>query len=182
MLIKLNNNGEIIKYPYSWVDFFKENPNTGFPDNVTSSSFSLSPWNVFRITYTPKPVFDVLTQTVKEGIPAKIGDVWTQTWVVENIPQSISVENIKNSIIVSTQTRLDDFAKTRNYDNILSACTYATSAVPKFASEGQTCVNLRDSTWIALYTIFEQVIAATRPMPTSFEDIVGDLPPLVWGD
>lgn len=78
------------------------------------------------------------------------------------------------------QQRLDDFARQRNYDGILSACTYATSTVAKFKAEGQACVNLRDATWSAAYDILAQVQAGTRPMPQSIADIEADLPPLVW--
>ena len=87
---------------------------------------------------------------------------------------------VKNQIIDATQKRLDDFAQTRNYDGILSACTYATSAVPKFATEGQYCVEVRDTTWAALYDILEEVQAGTRPQPSGFADIESDLPVLTW--
>lgn len=78
------------------------------------------------------------------------------------------------------QQRLDDFARQRNYDGILSACTYATSTVPKFKTEGQACVNLRDATWAAAYQILADVQAGTRPMPASIADIEADLPAVVW--
>lgn len=80
----------------------------------------------------------------------------------------------------ATQARLDTFARTRNYDGILSACTYASSQVTKFASEGQYCVNARDNTWATLYTLMGEVEAGTRPMPSSVEDVMSLLPELTW--
>lgn len=77
------------------------------------------------------------------------------------------------------QQRLDDFARTRNYDNVLSACTYATSTVPKFAADGQYCVDARDATWSTCYTILADVQAGTRHMPT-LEQIMSELPVLEW--
>ena len=88
--------------------------------------------------------------------------------------------DIQTVIVSATQARLDAFAATRNYDGILSACTYASSGVPRFAAEGQAAVNARDATWATLYTIMGAVQAGTRPMPTSFADIELDLPALVW--
>ena len=38
-------------------------------------------------------------------------------------------EQLYKEVVDATQRRLDDFARTRNYDGILSACTYATSTV-----------------------------------------------------
>lgn len=89
-------------------------------------------------------------------------------------------EQIKTSIVQLTQQRLDDFAKTRNYDNILSACTYATSSIPKFLQEGQSAVNARDTTWSALYTILAEVESGSKSMPKGFTDIEPFLPVLEW--
>jgi hypothetical protein len=88
--------------------------------------------------------------------------------------------DVKAEIMGATQKRLDDFAKTRDYNSILSACTYATSTVPQFKSDGQYCVNARDETWGKLYTMMAEVEAGTRPMPSGFADIEGELPVLAW--
>lgn len=93
--------------------------------------------------------------------------------------QEYEQELIEN-IVGETQRRLDNFARTRNYDGILSACTYATSTIQKFQIEGQYCVDARDATWAALYQILADVQANLRPPPTSFADIEADLPALVW--
>ena len=92
----------------------------------------------------------------------------------------ITPEQIIAEVTAATQKRLDDFARTRNYDGILSACTYATSSMPKFTAEGQYAVDVRDNTWATLYAIMGEVQAGTRPMPTGFADIEADLPVLAW--
>ena len=89
-------------------------------------------------------------------------------------------KQLAERIVGDTQFRLDEFARTRNYDSILSACTYATSNVPKFRAEGQHCVNVRDSTWATLYTFLAEVQAGTQPMPTGFADVEPLLPVLAW--
>lgn len=89
-------------------------------------------------------------------------------------------QRLQAEVTTATQLRLDDFARTRNYDGILSACTYASSTVTKFATEGQYCVDARDQTWATLYTIMAEVQAGTRPMPESYADIEPLLPVLEW--
>jgi len=79
----------------------------------------------------------------------------------------------------SVQSHLDTFAQTKNYDSILSACTYATSAIPKFAREGQDAVNARDTTWAACYTLLEAVQAGVATI-TSESDFLSYLPKLEW--
>jgi hypothetical protein len=95
-------------------------------------------------------------------------------------PPPPSAAQIEVAFTAAIQQRLDEFARTRNYDSILSACTYATSTLPKFQTEGQACVNLRDDTWAAAYDILAAVQAGDRPMPTSLADIEDDLPALEW--
>jgi len=87
---------------------------------------------------------------------------------------------IKNEIINNTQRRLDEFAKTRGYDGILSACTYASSKITKFATEGQKAVDLRDQTWGFLFEYMAEVEAGTKPMPTGYADVESLLPVLTW--
>ena len=94
--------------------------------------------------------------------------------------QANALANFQAGIVYQTQERLDTFARTRGYDNILSACTYATGGVPKFAAEGQYAVAARDNTWAALYTLLADVQAGTTPMPTGFADIEPLLPVLAW--
>lgn len=109
-------------------------------------------------------------------------------WVYQDIPvpqpelppEPPTPEQLQRNFTAAIQQRLDTFAQTRNYDSILSACTYATSTVAKFKTEGQACVNLRDATWAAAYAILAAVQAGKRPMPTSLADIEADLPALEW--
>lgn len=97
-------------------------------------------------------------------------------------PPTKSPEEIQAEIVTSTQQRLDDFARTRKYDGILSLCTYATSTNHAFAKEGQYGVNMRDATWAKLYEMLAEVEAGTRPMPTGYADIELELPILDWAN
>lgn len=108
-----------------------------------------------------------------------IFDYAEKQWVDPRSLDQITAE-LESAIVKATQSRLDDFAHTRLYDGILSAATYATSTVTKFAAEGQYCVTARDSTWAALYAILAEVQAGTRPMPAGYTDIEPLLPALTW--
>ncbi|HSW19543.1 MAG TPA: hypothetical protein VLJ86_20150 [Ramlibacter sp.] len=86
----------------------------------------------------------------------------------------------EDQIVMDAQERLDAFARSRGYDGILSACSYASSAVPQFQAEGAYCVEARDTTWAALAQIKADVVAGLRPVPTRLADIVAELPVLSW--
>lgn len=90
-----------------------------------------------------------------------------------------TVAEIIATYTAAIQKRLDDFARTRNYDGILSAATYAVSVVPKFKAEGQHAVEARDATWAKGYEILAAVEAGTRPLPT-LEALAAELPALAW--
>ncbi len=115
-----------------------------------------------------------------EATEGSIGDTYENGEFIKPQPPQPSPEEIQQEIVTATQQRLDDFARTRNYDGILSLCTYATSTVPKFAAEGQYGVTARDATWAKLYEMLAEVEAGTRPMPTGFADIEPELPVLAW--
>ena len=79
---------------------------------------------------------------------------------------------IQAEFTAKIQTRLDDFARTRGYDGILSACTYANSNIPQFSAEGTKAVELRDLTWSTGYELLGKGL--------SFEEAESHLPELVW--
>ena len=91
----------------------------------------------------------------------------------------VTQEEVQQQFTAAIQMHLDSFAQTRNYDGIISAATYATSTIPKFAAEGQYAVKVRDATWATGYAIMDAVLSGQRPMPT-IEDVIAELPSLVW--
>lgn len=186
-------------YPFGEYNIRLMNPNTSFPTPFTP------PEDYAPVFPTPQPTFNAVIQVVRETTPElTIKGHWEQRWVVvprfqaytdedgvlhtvaEQEAVAIAADNaeklqtLQESIVKQTQDRLDTFAKTRNYDGILSASTYATSTIPKFQQEGQYAVVARDQTWAALYEILAEVQAGTRPAPTSYADIEPDLPVLAW--
>lgn len=98
-------------------------------------------------------------------------------YLAESPPPTVA--EIIATYTAAIQKRLDDFARTRNYDGILSAATYATSAVAKFRAEGQYAVEARDATWAKGYEILAAVEAGQRSAPT-FEQLAAELPALSW--
>ena len=94
-------------------------------------------------------------------------------------PPPPTAEQIIAQYTDGVQRHLDNFARTRNYDGILSAATYATSQVPKFKAEGQYAVEARDATWAKCYEILAAVEGGTRPMPT-LDELLAELPVLTW--
>jgi hypothetical protein len=103
-----------------------------------------------------------------------------EAWVIarERFTPPETPDQLRVRLSAAIQERLDTFARTRLYDGIQSACTYAASGNPAFAAEGRRCVALRDETWAAAY-VLEAVLAGARPAPT-LEDLWAGLPALTW--
>lgn len=163
----------------------KRNPNTSFP--AVWGNDILEYLGVAVVFQAPYPEHDPVSQIVVQGAPVLTDKGhYEQSWTVMELDAEIVAQNqiaklnqLKSSIITLVQMRLDDFAKTRNYDGILSACTYATSTNEVFKAEGQKAVELRDQTWASLYTIMASVEAGGMVV-TSFADVEAELPILTW--
>jgi hypothetical protein len=108
---------------------------------------------------------------------------------IEAIPQDelaaalpadpVPIETVIADFTAKIQTHLDEFARTRGYDSMMSASTYASSSVPKFSAEGQYCIQKRDETWLAAATILGNVQSGARQIPTLAE-VMAELPALAW--
>lgn len=84
-------------------------------------------------------------------------------------------EEIQKQMTDAVQVALDNFAKTRGYDGIMSACSYSNSTDAQFKLEADYCIALRDTTWRMGYAILAEVKAGTRPIP-SVEELIAELP------
>lgn len=94
-------------------------------------------------------------------------------------PPPPTSDEILAAMTAAVQALLDAEAKTRSYDGILSACTYATSTVERFRTEGQACVAWRDAVWATCYAIMDAVNMGQREIPTR-EVLLAELPAMVW--
>jgi hypothetical protein len=144
----------------------------GVVTNIVHGEFvDLSPIFGGSLLETPRP----------DGTHAVIGGTYdpaTDSFPVPPAPPP-TPEEIQAAFTAQIQQRLDNFAQTRGYDDILSACTYATSTVEKFQREGQYCVEARDATWAAAYAFLDDVLVGEQVIPGSIDDIVS-LPVLRW--
>lgn len=175
-------NGVVVTYPYSMQQLQQDYPNTSFSPYTYTEPDTLKDFNVYRVESVPFPEYDKLNYKLTEGLPTIVDGVWYQTWNTVECTSEEVLENInttKQNLQAAVQDRLDSFARTRNYDSILSCCTYATSTNPKFQQEAQYCVQARDSHWNACYTILQQFEAGQRPIPT-VEQLLSEMPILQW--
>lgn len=158
-------------------------PNVAFPVNGPTQDF-LQENSCLEINLWKS--YNSITEKLVSCDPY-IENNWVYLVTVENKTQEeldidIQLKNsqLQETVVNSTQNRLDTFARTKNYDGIMSACTYVTDPSLIFSAEGQRAVELRSATWSKLYEILAEVQAGIRPVPTSFLDIEPELPTLSW--
>lgn len=160
---------------------------TRLPDVEISDDTDLSQYGYKTFIETPRPDRNEITQDVIEVLPILINGEWTQQWSIINLGMDIIVQQqtkilteLADLSVNRIQCRLDEFARTKNYDNILSATTYTTSKILSFAKEGQYCADVRDATWAKMYEIYSDVQNGLRAPPTTYEEIEALLPALSW--
>lgn len=91
----------------------------------------------------------------------------------------VTMQELQTTFTNAIQKRLDDFAKTRNYDDIKSAADYRGDPNPTFSAEGEYAFLARSATWTKGYEILNDVLSGQRLMPT-WEEVEAALPSLVW--
>jgi hypothetical protein len=79
--------------------------------------------------------------------------------------QAAHLAEVRAAYTAAVQAVMDREVQTRGYDSVLSACTYATSTVPKFQAEGQAVVAWRDACWNLGYQLLAEIEAGARTLP-----------------
>lgn len=90
-----------------------------------------------------------------------------------------TMQNRIASYIMAVQEMLDEAARGRGYDGILSACTYAASTVERFRKEGLACIAWRDAVWAECYRLLDEVKAGQR-QPPQMAVLLSSLPVIEW--
>lgn len=105
----------IVKFPYTFTDCIRDNPQTSFPKNPSDALFV--EFGVLPVKEVPAPSIDH-TKNLKLGTPI-YNDGWEQVWVVEDASaqeiaerissQSASVRSERNRLLdASDWTQLAD--------------------------------------------------------------------------
>ena len=76
------------------------------------------------------------------------------------------------------QKHLDDKARAKGYDSILSACSYANSTVATFKAEATAFLKWRDDVWSFASDFLAKVEAGTQKPPASVQEFLALLPKL----
>lgn len=121
-------------------------------------------------TVNDKPLHQVLTElytTATEGQPLYVHQV-----------SLTAVERVSKMIEDYAVTRLNLWAKEKDYDNIVSLVNYKDD--PDFGADAAIGAEYRRLTWRQLYAYRDQILAQTLPIPAAISDIEAQLPVLVW--
>lgn len=81
----------------------------------------------------------------------------------------------------TAQQHMDEVARVRYYDGILSLCSYAGSTDHRYGPEGLAGVVFRDKVWDYCYSLMDAVTAGAAQVPTTAE-FRAALPPMIWPD
>ena len=97
--------------------------------------------------------------------------------ISEYVAPAKTPEQIIEGFKAAIQSTLDEAARAKGYDDIVSACSYA--GYPNvFQAEAITFGQWRANVWDYGHSELDKVIAGTRPVPTIAE-ILAELPSLV---
>lgn len=138
MLVKLTQGNEIAHYPYQFSDLQRDNPNTGFP--IDLSGADLAEFNAAVIQPTQSPAFNAGTERVVETTPELVGGKWLQRWSVEPLPseekrtkakeqRTLTVERIKVTTQAGNTFDGDEVSQGRMARAILALSTNAAPSV-----------------------------------------------------
>lgn len=168
-IVKLINGEPTL---YTMRQLQAEYENASLPREIPESG--IESLGVYPIAIVePKPEIASLSKGYQQMLKKQSGR-FVLSWQRYDLPPAEAQQNFERAV----QRELDDFARTRGYDGIMSACTYATGG--RFQAEGARAVELRDATWDSCYELLSEVMAGQRAMPDSLDDIRDHLPVLTW--
>lgn len=156
-------------------------PRTSFPRNPTKDNL---PPEVAIVEVPAPPVTSLLEKTeMSTPVYDAVFGTWSVSYnVVPKTAEEVAatMDSVIKVVYADAGVMLDNFARERGYDTIVSLCNYSTSADPVFQADAAQGIATRDATWVALRNFNADVAAGTVAMPSTLEDILAVIPPMVW--
>lgn len=81
MLVKINENNEVVQYPYSFNELRSDNSNISFPEEYELTNEALAPYGAALVTPHDIPNYTIY-QDVIEKAPTLLNGAWHQTYEV----------------------------------------------------------------------------------------------------
>lgn len=125
------------------------------------------------IAFDPAGLFHESLVWVPCDDTTEAGDVFDGQGFSRPPPAPLTVADYTQAV----QRHLDEAARARNYDNIVSACSYA-AAPNLFQAEGLAYLEWRAACWATCYGVLGAVEQSLRSAPT-IDELLGELPALV---
>ncbi|MFT3964111.1 hypothetical protein [Propionivibrio sp.] len=128
------------------------------------------------------------------GVPANVKVGWEKQVDGTFAPHVPTSDEIIAGLSAQIQKRLDNFAKTRRYDNVGSGPKYddltdaeiaslpdvLQAIVTRYRAETRYLKVKTAETWAKGEILTAEVLSGERPVPSSIADIEADLPALAW--
>jgi hypothetical protein len=144
---------------------------------------------VAKLHGIPAPTADDLLEPVKSIIKQLVyqsevlrGEVSDVGWKFWDAP-TLDAPTLRTQVLVAVERYLSAFARTGEFLNILDATSYRGDPTPKQAARGTYAFQARSAYRARVDLIQAEIVAGTRPMPTSADVVVAEIAaalPLVW--
>lgn len=159
-------------------DFRLANKDTSFGDLTTDQEREAI--GLFRVDMTQPPYDRALQDCEQAGLALVEGKYRMQYSLTDK--QLTAAERL--AIMVgrcdaALSQHLDATAQSRKYDNRITCALRAGYAGP-FQAEGAAFASWMDTCNAMGYQFLSEVQAGSRPMPSSEQELIDALPPMVW--
>ena len=162
---------KVRKLPFS---YFRQ---VAFEDAVTAPDFHRVVESIRLERETPVVSFSVEPMTIQEILDS----LWEGKETLnptDTPPQAVLTLFTLASAIVTK--RLDDFAKTKDYDNIVSLCSYVDDPDENLDKEGRRGRFLRSQAWTSIRGYQNQVLTGELPVPRTEKELLACVPEFTW--
>lgn len=162
----LISDNEFVREVLPGIDFDLSNQ----PTNIVNVKVIEPVVRVFKKAIRNTPIFN---QTSNEWFV----DYQVVDLSQEELSEAIAVYNKLVSDVV--QRHLNIEAQKREYDDILSLCSYRDSSNPLFAAEANVGYQWRDDVWAYCENVRKAVLSGQRDAPTA-DELISELPKPIW--